>query len=194
MTQVSKIPSSICVSGLFSSSSNIKVAKKFIRQQLKQQKSNNVLMKPLLLKIHVIGLKQSYIDHYRSIFPNSVLTTICAVDIQELSRHQGEREVLLRGPFLLILDMYEEEHFLDDRPCNILEAVMLNANRDHISTSFLGEQDGMAREMFGCMVAVTRSEYAAKYCTEKGLLDDAEEYKKILAESELKLQQLMASD
>ncbi|XP_060572767.1 uncharacterized protein LOC132730779 [Ruditapes philippinarum] len=150
--------------GLFSSSSSIKVSKKFIKHQLKQAKTRDAVVKPLIIKVHVIGLKPEYIQHYTKRFPSTVLTTICAVDIHKLSRHPSEKEVLLRGPFMLVLDMYEEKHTEFDQPCDVIEVVMLNANRDHISTSFLGDQDTLARDMFAAMVTVTRSEFAIEYC------------------------------
>ncbi|KAL4238746.1 hypothetical protein ACF0H5_003454 [Mactra antiquata] len=175
--------------GLLSASSSRRVARKFIRNQLKKQKDKT--LKPLIIKIHVIGLKPEYVEHYTRRFPSTVLTTICAVDIQELSRHPREREVLLRGPFQLILDMYEDTSEQFNQPCHVLEAVMLNANRDHISTSFLGDLDALARDMFGTMVNVTRSEFALKYCQEKGLKADENEYKSILESSIPKLKNLM---
>ncbi|XP_045175691.2 uncharacterized protein LOC123536534 [Mercenaria mercenaria] len=177
--------------GLFSASSSLKVARKFIKHQLKDVKSEDTTLKPLVVKVHVIGLKPEYINHYSRRFPSAVLTTICAVDIHKLSRHPKEMEVLLRGPFMLILDMYEDELDILGKPCNILEAVMLNANRDHISTSFLGDLDTLARDMFAAMVTVTRSEFALKFCQEKGLGTDENEYRTILQESSEKLRNLL---
>lgn len=177
--------------GLFSASSSLKVARKFIKHQLKQQKDDKNDVTPLVIKIHVIGLKPEYVQQYTSRFPSTVLTTICAVDIHKLSRHPSEKEVLLRGPFMLILDMYEDENTILSQPCHVLEAVMLNANRDHISTSFLGDLDTLARDMFAAMVTVTRSEFAARYCEEKGLERDENEYRNILQENCEKLHDLL---
>lgn len=87
--------------------------------------------------------------------------------------------------------MYEDENEKFEQPCYVLEAVMLNANRDHISTSFLGDLDSLARDMFGTMVSVTRSEFAMKFCQDKGLFDDGNEYRDILDESTNKLQSLL---
>ncbi|WAR20482.1 hypothetical protein MAR_002320 [Mya arenaria] len=169
--------------GLFASSSSIKVAKKFIRQTLKGSS-----LHPLMLKIHVISLKQEYVNIYRDRFPGAELTTICAVDIHEISRFPKEKEVLLRGPFMVILNFYEDENMrLLGQPCNVVEAVMLNANRDHISTSHLGDLDARARDIFGAMVSVTRNEYAREYCKKNGLVDDAHEYTKAFEDSITKL-------
>lgn len=178
--------------GLFSSSSRLSVARRFIKQQLKKDSSNETRrLTPLVIKIHVIGLNPEYVEHYTRRFPSAVLTTICAVDIHKISRHPSEKEVLLRGPFMLILDMYEDDHDILGQPCHVLEAVMLNANRDHISTSLLGDLDTLARDMFAAMVTVTRSEFSLKYCQEKGLKQDEKEYRKILQESNGKLQDLL---
>ena len=88
-------------------------------------------------------------------------------------------------------DFYKDDELIDGKPCNILEIVMLNANRDHISTAHLGDKDAAARDMFGTMVTVTRSEYAVKYCERMELVDDADEYRKILNDSKEKLDRLM---
>jgi hypothetical protein len=92
---------------------------------------------------------------------------------------------------MLVLDMYEEKHTEFDQPCDVIEVVMLNANRDHISTSFLGDQDTLARDMFAAMVTVTRSEFAIEYCQNRGLKEDEREYQNILQESSEKLQTLL---
>ena len=176
--------------GLLSASANVKVARKFIKHQMIQRKADKDT-NALIMKINVIGLKPEYMEHYRKTFTTTVLSTICAVDIHKLSRHKDEKEVLLRGPFFLVLDFYKDEEGVDGKPCSVLEIVMLNANRDHISTAHLGDKDAAARDMFGTMVTVTRSEYALNYCERKGLADDADEYRKILNESKEKLERLM---
>lgn len=72
----------------------------------------------------------------------------------------------------------------------ILEMVMLNTNRDHISTMQLGEQSDPARILFGTMVAITRSEFAADFCRNKKLKDDEVEYRKVIEEKKSKLKEL----
>lgn len=167
------------------------VAKKFIRHQMKNYREENRLL-PMIIKIHVISLKKEYVDHYTKRFTPAVLSTICAVDIHKLSRHQGEKEVLLRGPFMLILDFFEDEHItLLNKTCSILEVVMLNANRDHISTSSLGDLDALARDTFSAMVTVSRSEFAVGYYREKGMKQEEEAYRYILEETKAKLEYFM---
>ncbi|KAH3854273.1 uncharacterized protein LOC127870716 [Dreissena polymorpha] len=178
--------------GLFASSSKLKVAKRFIRKQIERADPATPLI-ALLLKIHVIGVKPEYVAFYKRRFPNAELTTICAVDIHEISQYPGESEVLLRGPFKLILDMYRDETMkIAGQAPFVVEAVMLNANRDHISTSTcLGEDDALARDLFAAMVTETRSEFAAAYCLRKGLSVDQEEYTNIAKASKEKLNELM---
>ena len=123
---------------MFSGTSDLDQAKVFINEAIEEAKEG-APKNPLLLINHVIGLKKEYVDHYTKRFPSTVLTTICAVDIHELSTYPYEMEVLLRGPFMQVLHMYKDEHELLGQPCDVVEAVMLNANRDHISTSLLGD-------------------------------------------------------
>ena len=44
----------------------------------------------MLMKIHVIGLDEEHLAFYRRRFPCNVVTSICAVDICELSYIQDE--------------------------------------------------------------------------------------------------------
>lgn len=178
--------------GLLSTSADVGTARKFIKHQMKRRKGDKDSY-ALLMKINVISLKPEYVDFYKKSFPTSALSTICAVDIHELSRHKEEKEVLLRGPFFQVLDIHEGNRDIDGKPCKTLEVVMLNSNRDHISTAHLGDQDSAAREMFGTIVSVTRNEYCLKYCESKGLNEDANEYRKILNTGTEKLENLMVN-
>lgn len=173
--------------GLFASSSDVKVAKKFMRNQLR-----NSDLHPLLLKIHVISLRPEFVETYKTRFPNAELTTICSVDIHDISRYPREKEVILRGPFMVVMDMYTDELIkIYDKPCTVVESVMLNANRDHISTSHLGEEDALARDMFAAMVAVTRNEFVMKFYRSRGLTEEEQEYSRLLQESTARLSALV---
>ena len=87
---------------MWSSSKNLKVAEEFIKSR-KYKNCVNVL-----LSIHIIGLHPEHLAAYRKEFPTSVVSSICAVDISDLSRYKREEEVLLRGTFCLVLDITEE--------------------------------------------------------------------------------------
>lgn len=146
---------------------------------------------PLMMKIHVIDLDPKYLDVYRTQFPSSVVSTICAVSIKEVSSHKNECEVLLRGPFFQVLQIYDSKKKRGiKKRMRILEMVMLNTNRDHISTMQLGEQSDPARILFGTMVAITRSEFAADFCRNNKLKNDEVEYRKVIEEKKSKLKEL----
>lgn len=48
-------------------------------------------------------------------------------------------------------------------PFTVIECVMVNANRDHISTSFLGEKANTARQMFASINNKARTAFAYQY-------------------------------
>ena len=57
----------------------------------------------VLFKIHVTSLDKTFLDLYKSYYPDSVVssicTSICAVDIENSSKYSEEQKVLLRGAF-----------------------------------------------------------------------------------------------
>lgn len=175
---------------LFSTSSNRKVATKFIKHRLKEAEKEGKLLHPIIYKINIIGLKPEFIKHFKTRFPSMTLTSMGAVDIHEISRMRGEKEVILRGPYTLILDIYEDQHEYIGRPCSVLEALVITSNRDHITTSQHGDEDDLAREMYGTMVTVARSEYVVEFCKKKGLKMDELEYQNTLDKAREKLDSL----
>lgn len=176
---------------LFSASSSLTVAKKFITHRMEEYQKAKKKANPLLIKIHIIGLKPEYIRHFKKRFPEMTLTSIGAVDIHDLSRHPNEKEVLLRGPYTLILDVFEDDNEIEGYTCSILEAVMITSNRDHITTSVIGDLDSLARDMYAAMVTVTRSEFAIDYYQMRGMKSDELEYRRILEDSSVRLQRYM---
>lgn len=177
---------------MFSASSSITVAKKFIKHRMEEQRRADKRVNPLLFKINIIGLKPEYFKHLRFRFPEMTLTSTGAVDIHQLSRHPSEMEVLMRGGlYTLILDVFEDENEIEGHVCSVLEAVMVNSNRDHITTSVVGDIDNLSRDMYAAMVTVTRSEFAVKYYHEKGMKGEELEYKQVLEESRSKVESFM---
>ena len=141
----------------------------------------------LLMEIHVIGLNPEHLAFYRQKFPGSVVSTICAVDIHQLSYVKDEKEVLLRGPFFQVLQLHEGR-VVSGRRTHVLEAVMLNTNRDHLtSVQLQGEQETVARRLFATMVTVTRCQFCVQYCRQNELPDDAAEYQRLLEEKRQEL-------
>lgn len=176
--------------GILSSSKKREFAEEFINDQLKMNNS----VRPLISIIHVIELKPTLLDSYRKKFPTSVVSTICAVDIHDISFFGEENEVLLRGPFFQVLRVYTSK-----KKCKLLfhpeivEMVTVNANRDHISTMRLGDQSDNARKIFGAMVAITRIEYALKFFTESNMNfdEDKMKYQDLLKEKNEELDKLL---
>ena len=128
-------------------------------------------------KIHVHGLEPNLLAQYHSKHPQSVVTTICAMPISQVSEFANEQEVLLRGPFFQILHMYKEQ--AGENQVYVAEMVMLNANRDHGSE--LAEHHGekeLQRKHFGQICAASRYEICASLAQKYGL-PEAEEYKKL---------------
>ena len=68
---------------------------------------------PVLFKIHVTSLDKTFLDLYKSYYPDSVVssicTSICAVDIENISKYSEEQKILLRGAFFQVLRFYESE-------------------------------------------------------------------------------------
>ncbi|KAH3844505.1 uncharacterized protein LOC127872824 [Dreissena polymorpha] len=175
---------------LFSASFDVGVARRFIKHRLKEASKEGLKLQPVVYKINIIGLKPEFIQHFKSRFPKMTLTSMGAVDIHEISRHPGEKEVILRGPYTLILDIYDDEKDLVGVPCSVLEALVITSNRDHITTSQPGPDDDLARDMYGAMVIVTRSEYAVQYCRSKGLHRDESDFQDILENARIQLDKL----
>lgn len=157
---------------------------------MKEAEKQGKVLHPIIYKINIIGLKPEYIKHFKERFPSMTLTSMGAVDIHEISRHPSEKEVILRGPYTLILDIYEDDGDMVGMPCSVLEALVITSNRDHITTSQTGYLDDLARDMYAAMVTVTRSEYAVKYYQGKGLVNEEEDYQHILEEGKRKLDSL----
>lgn len=171
---------------LMSASTEIKIAEKFFETH-----SHGDLL-PVILKIHVINMTEKYLTSYTEMF-SSVVSTICAVDIKDLSEFREENEVLLRGPFFQVLNIHNGD-IIKDKQSRVIEMVMLNTNRDHISTMQLGEKSNKARDAFAAMVSITRSEFAIKFCHDNELQDDAEQYRSILENSIQKLARIEKED
>ncbi|GLB33333.1 putative protein CC1G_03129 Coprinopsis cinerea okayama7 130 [Lyophyllum shimeji] len=85
-----------------------------------------------LWRIHVVELEPELLEVYRQRFPTSVVSTICAVPIRDLSRVPEEDEIVLRGPFFQLIRM-QEEVLEGVGHIHTMDSVMLNTNRDHLA-------------------------------------------------------------
>ena len=74
---------------------------------------------PVLFKIHVTSLDKTFLDLYKSYYPDSVVssicTSICAVDIENISKYSEGQKVLLRGAFFQVLRFYESKEKIDGK-------------------------------------------------------------------------------
>ena len=128
-------------------------------------------------KIHVHELDPNLLAQYKIKHPESVVTTICALPISYASEYANEQEILLRGPFLNIIRIYEEP--AGEHVAYVVEMVMLNANRDHGSET--AEHHGeklKQREHFGQMCAASRYEICASLARKYGL-PEANDYEQL---------------
>lgn len=138
---------------LMSSSKNINVAFEFLENQ---QFSDEDIKKqiPVLFKIHVSNLDRDFLDFYHSFYPDSVVSSICAVPIENLSVFKDEEEVLLRGAFFHVINFYELERKVKNIPIKVVEVVMVNSNRDHLTGSSF--ENTNARKLFNNLVGIQK--------------------------------------
>ncbi|GAA5180287.1 hypothetical protein GCM10023322_12250 [Rugosimonospora acidiphila] len=136
---------------------------------------------PLLWRIRVVGLDAGLLDVYRTRFPDSVVTSLCAVPIHGLSRYQEEREVLLRGPAFQLLWLSREPDGQLERGMHVIDVMMLNTNRDHGSAIATNEgADRRARDLFRTLVAIRRASICAGLADQSGHRADALAYRSSL--------------
>ena len=164
--------------GLMSSTTNINTARYFIWSK----------KKAVLFKIHILELKPAYLMYYKKKNPTGVVSTICAVNIKDLSDFPEEDEIILRGAFFQVLDFFKDEA----ESLSVLEVCMLNSNRDHLSTIHL--TDPNARKMFGLMVAVTRNEFIVDFYKSRGNNEEAKAYQECLDKARKDLATLIPED
>ncbi|KAG5650687.1 hypothetical protein H0H81_011361 [Sphagnurus paluster] len=134
-----------------------------------------------LWRIHVVGLDAELLRVYRERYPTSVVSTICAVPIDELSPFPEEEEVILRGPFFQLVQMQEEVLEGVGR-VYVMDSVTVNVNRDHPSTMELGEDGNGARELISTLVSMARTKACQGLAEGYGLVADAESYQRLYEE------------
>ncbi|MFE3638037.1 hypothetical protein [Streptomyces sp. NPDC059168] len=151
--------------------------------------------RPLLWSIDVAGLPPELLNVYRSAFPESTVTSMCAVPVHGLSEYAYEKEVLLRGPFFQILGMREDDAGGPGRgPMHTIEAVMLNSNRDHVTTIASDEgEDRRARDLFRAIVTLHRAGLCLDYARTRGFDADADFYRAQLDRNRAEFDRLAAA-
>jgi hypothetical protein len=132
---------------------------------------------PILLRIEVGGMTPAEVDYYQTnyvrlyrdrskLHPTSVVSSICAVPIEEVSDHP-EREVLLRGPFFDLLTIRTDDvRTHEGAPLMIVDVTTLNSNRDHPSAPQTQTNDATdpARDLFTRLVLRAKAALARRHC------------------------------
>jgi hypothetical protein len=106
--------------------------------------------------IHIHGLDPELLRRYEQRYPDSVVSSICAMPIARVAEF-GEREILLRGAWFHIVNM--ESKMEQNKWVHTVEMVMLNTNRDHITELAMHVGEKMVqRNYFNDIVRVSRYE------------------------------------
>jgi hypothetical protein len=161
-----------------SATPNRRIAMSFALAEAENKRDSH----PVLWQIDVRSLDSGLLGLYRSRFPSSVVTSMCAVPIAGISDFPGEEEVLLRGPFFQVVGLHPEDLMESGRPVHRVEAVMHNTNRDHLTAvaSNLGA-DKKERDLFRALILSDRFDICACLAVERGKTSDANQYRSLLA-------------
>lgn len=174
--------------GMASASTDRATALEFVAQQARCSANGQ----PLLWDIEVVGLPADRLEVYRALFPTSVVSTICAVPIQRLSDFPEENEILLRGPFFQIVRLRRSEEPVGGKPLNVVEAIMLTANRDHPSTMRLtGWEATAARDLFRTLVAAHRCQRCADRAAANDDSQDEAAFSRLASDREREIDKLL---
>jgi hypothetical protein len=172
---------------MMSASTSIKTALTFALENAK----NDPTKLPFLWRIRVANMDPDLLRIYNERFPSSVVTTLCAVPISEVSRFSGEQEVVLRGPFFQFIRLHKEFVPAVGTTMDVMDLVMLNSNRDHPSVVEMSvEKRDEARRLFALLVGMTRSLICKNLAHEYGLIPDAEEFSRIYEEQAQRYEKL----
>ena len=150
--------------GLMSSTTDVKVMEEFA-----QGTDEDPNLHRMHWTIHIHGIDEDLLNVYLKKYPNSVVTSICAMPVARLSPF-GEKEILLRGAFFQIISM--ESGVLNGYDVHKLVVVMINANRDH--TTELGSNEGekkLQRDAFNRIVMASKYEVCASLAVQYSAVD-----------------------
>lgn len=135
----------------------------------------------LHMTIHIHGVNPDLLSMYLERYPDSVVSTICAMPVARLSPF-GEKEILLRGAFFHIINM--QHQMVNGRDIYSLVVVMINANRDH-TTESSSDQGQKAEQRRAFTKAVKASQYeVCALLAEQYSKEDAQQYR-LLQKAEL---------
>lgn len=157
--------------GLMSSTSDSKVMEQFAEGETDLPNLHRMHW-----TIHIHGIDEGLLRGYLNNYPDSVVTSICALPVARLSPF-GEKEILLRGAFFQVIHM--ETGMVNGYQAHRLVLVMINANRDHATE--LGSNVGDKQSQ---RAAFNRAVMASKYricasLTAQYSAGNAEKYKQL---------------
>jgi len=123
--------------------------------------------------VHVHGMDPAVLASFKQQYPDSVVTSICAMPVARMSGF-GEQEILLRGPFFHLIAICDRE----DEKGGYTEfvTVCMNANRDH-GSEHASDEGGKARQRAAFLNAVNASKWeVCARVAEEFSADDARAY------------------
>ena len=154
--------------GLLSSSTEEATTLDFV----KSENTDQVKMQWI---IHIHGVDPDLLQAYQQRYPESIVTSICAMPVGRVSPY-GEKEILLRGAFFHLLD--KTTATVNGHEVVRLTMVMMNANRDHTTEKASNEGEKLKqRKSFRNMVLASRYEVCASLAAQLSCGGDAEKYR-----------------
>lgn len=118
------------------------------------------------LQVHTRGIDERLLRAYRKRYPDSVVTSICAMPVANISP-EGEREILLRGAFFQLLSVTTKQNRSDDVPVVQVIVVTMNSNRDHSTESSSNvDEKRIQRDIFRRLVDASKYQACAELAAE----------------------------
>ncbi|KAK3496302.1 hypothetical protein B0T13DRAFT_512126 [Neurospora crassa] len=118
------------------------------------------------LQVHTRGIDEGLLRAYWKQYPDSVVTSICAMPVANISP-EGEREILLRGAFFQLLSVTTKPNRGDSVPIVQVIVVTMNSNRDHSTESSINvDEKRVQREIFRRLVDASKYRACAELAAE----------------------------
>lgn len=118
------------------------------------------------LQVHTRGIDEGLLRAYRKQYPDSVVTSICAMPVANISP-EGEREILLRGAFFQLFSVTARPNRGDSVPIVQVIVVTMNSNRDHSTESSTNvDEKRVQREIFRRLVDASKYRACAELAAE----------------------------
>lgn len=117
------------------------------------------------LQVHTRGIDEHLFKAYRKRYPDSVVTSICAMPVANVSP-EGEREILLRGAFFQLLSVTTKKSGDGVLVAQVI-VVTMNSNRDHSTESSSNiDEKRVQREIFRRLVDASKYRACAELAAE----------------------------